>query len=240
MNSRWCIVAGPRSGSSWLENSIYEALRDQYPDAAKLMEIIHPHASVTNTMEIIQPSNNIIVHLGKQSGLKSYGDILHHAYDLINNANKNQALTCRVFNQEYYTSEQYHCFLDCLSLNGFQFIKLERNLLDRVISLYVAIVTDIWHRFDATESNNDYITVDLNRFMYFYKTLDEQDRIRQNMMSNFPHFTINYEQIDHEPELYNIPIKRNPKLVYQKTYDTPYQTKITNYDELLEAVKNVR
>lgn len=239
MNNRWCIVAGPRSGSSWLENSIYEALRDQDPDAAKLMEIIHPHASVANTMEITQPTNTIIVHIGKQSGLKSHSDILDHAYALIGNANKNQALTCRVFNQEYYTPEQYHSFLQCLLIHGFRFIKLERNLLDRVISLYVAIVTDIWHRFNGEESKNDSVTVNLNRFMYFYKTLAEQDKIRQNMMSNFPHVTINYEQIDHDVNLYNIPFKSNPKIVYQKTYDTPYHNKISNYNELLEAVKNV-
>ena len=49
MTHRWCIVSGPRTGSTWFERCIHASLLDVDSSAQKLQEFIHPHVAFDNT-----------------------------------------------------------------------------------------------------------------------------------------------------------------------------------------------
>jgi LPS sulfotransferase NodH len=243
MHNRWCIFTAPRSGSTWLEHSIHAALQETDARAEKLMEIIHPKSSLHYTT-IINNNTLTVIHRKQYNLLNKY-DIYHNAYKLIKQSDPMQSLTCRVFNQEHFSSNEYLNFLLHLQEYGFKIVNLERDLLDRTISLYFANETNVWHRINnSLETDNEAdtckLTIDIPTFVYFYIAMLKDNVLRQVILKNLSHIKINYETLDQDIILHNIPFKINMSVTYLKTYKKPYKDLIINYDEMIGAVKDVR
>jgi hypothetical protein len=211
--------------------------------AEKLMEIIHPKSSLHYTT-IINNNTLTVIHRKQYNLLNKY-DIYHNAYKLIKQSDPMQSLTCRVFNQEHFSSNEYLNFLLHLQEYGFKIVNLERDLLDRTISLYFANETNVWHRINnSLETDNEAdtckLTIDIPTFVYFYIAMLKDNVLRQVILKNLSHIKINYETLDQDIILHNIPFKINMSVTYLKTYKKPYKDLIINYDEMIGAVKDVR
>lgn len=234
MHNRWCIISGPRSGSTWLENSIYEYLKAKDNIAQKLLEFIH-----LNNVMLLDSVNNIRIFEIENRHLNSFDEKLQTAYRLIENANVKQSLTCRVFNENYFTSSEYLDFFLHLQKYGFKFINLERDLLDRAISLYFAIETGVWHRIKDSHlsTNTDTkLLVDLPKIVDYYLFMHKSYILRQQILNNLPHVVVNYKTSYQDLKLHNIPFKEDTNLQILKTYEKPYKDLIINYDEVINMI----
>jgi hypothetical protein len=249
MNHRWCIIAGPRSGSRWLEDSIWAHFYNITKFAIRLGEFIHPDLNGSGSM--ILGKSKILLHSSSSENNKSKDLqlLLNHQTDLIINSNLKQPMTMRVFCQDWnYSADEYLDFFQKIRNCGFNFISLDRNIFDRAISWYVMEHTGIHHRFmrdenDMYTSNNgeqfnvttEKITVDINEFLSRYNQCKTDTRARLDMEYMLSVKKVSYDNLVQNCIDNNIPISKNISI--KKLYDVSYQDKIDNWDELLEAVK---
>lgn len=250
MNNRWCIIAGPRSGSRWLEDSIWAHFFNITKFAQRLGEVIHP--LVGNKYPPILNKNNTL-HLNEDCKDTQQADnlklFLKQQTDTILKGNINQPLTMRVFCQTWhYTIEEYLDFFQQIQKHGFNFISLERNVFDRAISWYIMETTGIQHRLVKENSNvytswntkqsnilSEKITVDVQKFLELYEVCEIDNKARLDLSYMLPVKNITYENLIQDCIDNNIPIAAN--VAINKLYDESYQDKIQNWDELVTAVQ---
>lgn len=250
MNNRWCIIAGPRSGSRWLEDSIWAHYFEITRFAQRLGEVIHPIAG-NKCPPLLGKANMLYqnedcLHYGAAENLHSF---LKQQTDIIIKSNPIQPLTMRVFCQSWhYSAEEYVDFFEKMQQCGFYFISLDRNIFDRAVSWYMMESTGIQHRMsrekidvytswsgNKTNAPTDSITVDVEKFLEFYKLCDIDNKLRLDMNYVLPVKHVNYETLIQDCADNNIPTSTN--IAIKKTYDLPYKDKIANWEELMEAVK---
>jgi hypothetical protein len=250
MNNRWCIIAGPRSGSRWLEDSIWTYFFNITSFAQRLGEVIHPLAG-NKYPPFLNKNNNLYLteeykNNHQADNLKLF---LKQQTETILKGNIAQPLTMRVFCQTWhYTIEEYLDFFQQIEKHGFNFISLERNVFDRAISWYIMEITGIQHKLVKENSNvytcwngkeinilSEKITVDVLRFLELYKLCEIDNKARLDINYILPVKKITYENLIQDCMDNNIPIATN--IAIKKLYNESYQDKIHNWDDLVSAVQ---
>ena len=238
MNNRWCIISGPRSGSRWLEDSIWAYFYNDTKFAQRLHEVIHP--IVGNKYPPLLNESNILYLTNQYKDNGQHNDLslfLKQQTDTILKGNINQPLTMRVFCQTwYYSTEEYLDFFLKMKNHGFNFISLDRDISDRAISWYFMETTGITHNYKQIDTikEEEKIIVDTTRFLELYDLCKIDHQTRISVTSLLPVKKITYENLLQDCADAQIPLATN--VAIKKTFKTPYQDKIKNWDELVNAV----
>ena len=252
MNNRWCIIGGPRSGSRWLEDSIWAYFFNNNRFAQRLSEVIHP--LVGNLCQVIVGNSGCLSLKDNKDAVEApdFGKFLKQQTDLILQGDINQPLTMRVFCQTWhYTNEEYLDFFKKMQTHGFNFISLERNLFDRALSWYIMDMTSVQHKLVNKDTvvyttlsgdrqphlGLDNITVDVEKFLEFYTLCGIDDQTRKDIEYFLPVKSVTYENLIQDCNRQNIPIANNVAIT--KLYESGYKDKIKNYQDLVEAVSQL-
>jgi len=245
MHKRWCIIAGARSGSTWLENIIYDSM-GMLPAKIKLGEYL---LQTPQSFDYELDQNNNIIETPHKFTMKSSYNFLKQRTHLVSVSNIDQALTMRIFVRLMQLPNfDYATFLSTLIDRNFKMISLYRNIFDKSISWYFMEHTGNIHRwisdsdtgyYSTTQGIKDWsrvpslepITVDISRWKttLWASYQDEIERKKMASLLNCP--TINYETLIKDCSTVNIEV--TPVSIV-KTYDISYKDCILNYDELLD------
>jgi organic radical activating enzyme len=248
--NRWCIIAGARSGSTWLEEMIWLG----FPKGHYYMKLGEPleHSAAY----ISSSKHNVGVRLNEAGyvtvGKSNTDDVAiskeeHYkkTYNTIAAGDRKQPVVMKIFCQDWkYSEAEYTQFLGMLQRVGYKFISLERNIVDRAISWWVMEHTKKVHRwrqgeklvystpesFDEQGYPSDKITIDTRTWSDYYALTAKEDSAKSRILQKFNHVTVNYETLIDDCLKNNIPIWQYTSI--QKTYDQEYKYMISNYDEL--------
>lgn len=248
MYNRWCIVAGPRSGSTWLELLLIEHLKfiKQYP--TNLGEFFH--LAVAKKEQFILDKYNYI-----RVGYRQYNETDQEIYEdrlsmLLANDTK-QSLAMRLFPQNYTFN-----FIDYTSLAkkiqdcNFKFISLYRNIFARAISWSVMDHSSIMHLFK--ENNFEFYTLTTGikektaiepfyicpkKFTSFLLLSVQDDISRRIINDEVDAVEINYDNLI--PDIKNLGITVLPTSIHP-VYEIPYDKLIINYDQLLDIFHKLK
>jgi hypothetical protein len=250
MSNRWCIVAGPRSGSTWLELLLIEHLRLNRKNPIKLGEFFHLAVAKKEKFILV---NNYIISDDKSEDLKYLTDqeIYENRLSMLSNNDRNQSLTMRLFPQNYIFN-----FIDYINLArkiqdcNFKFISLYRNIFDRAISWAAMDQSSIIHLFKENNSQihtttigtKEKITIEPfyicpKKFTNFL-LLTVQDDIGRRMINDIvDSVEINYDNL--VPEIQNLGINVLPTNIYP-VHEISYDKLIKNYDQLLDIFHKLK
>lgn len=257
IGKRFCILASPRSGSTLLEEILFKIVRQHathdYP-AYNLMEFLHlsKHGYYTSTGEVEVFDAEFDSEVREEFRQKIYKMIL----------DPNYCFVLRIFPQEWMkTHLNLFDLLTQLKNNGFIFVYLKRNFFDRLISLNVAQVTNIWHRSIQKENiilsandehipvpkadelqyfkyivNSNTINIEIDRLFKTFYHLKMADYYNNVYEKDFSDIVINYETFYEDLQKANIPVIEKP--TQQKLYgNISYSSLINNYDEIIEQLE---
>jgi hypothetical protein len=251
MFNRYCIIAGARSGSTWLEEMIYNGFNTSY--RIKLGEPLehsadyfkssgHNHTVVlhdTGFLRLSRLQNKIFEHKI---------EYLDYLIDTIKSGNPRQDIVLKVFPQDWkYSEEDYIKFLTVLQDLGFQFINLHRKVTDRAISWQIMEQSKIVHRWDdghklffskhgGIDNNvkdlaSKSIILDPKVFIDYMNLTNAEDNLISRVSTQFNGINVNYETLVEDCIANSIPITTLTKV--QKLYATPYKDSILNYNEIV-------
>lgn len=234
MNNRWCIISGPRTGSTWLEHLIWTYFKKENDKSVHLGEILFPPIS-KQWFYKLDENNYIIQKTGGYLGNNLYNDVV----DLLKSSNVSQPIVLRVFTQaELYSKEQYIDFFHDLEKLGFKFISLNRNVFDRAVSLYFMEQSKIVHRWDDTNgyfytnldgqivkniSEQSAHIIDENKFHDAYNRCNDFINLQQEIVNHINHIKVNYETMIEDCLIEQIP---HIQPTIKKTYNESYSDKI--------------
>jgi hypothetical protein len=237
--NRWCILGSPRTGSNRLEEAIFLK-----------MPIIH-NAKKIMLKEFLQHDTQWYVdNTGKDEiyNLKNNDDFrvnFRNEMNLIMETQPEVGFVMRIFFEPWFGADiNYIEFLKTLETYNFKFIKLNRNLFDKILSLTVAEYTNLWQRTlnngiegfsingEHREANkNTKITIPMAKFArsYYYYT-KMYDYYLDLYSKHISYYDINYETMEEDCKKLNIPF--SDKNTFLKTYTDDYSEIIANYQEL--------
>lgn len=240
MHKRWCIIAGPRTGSSCLENMIYRYWKRLDPTAVMLGEVIN---SVLGIKRPVQIDSSRLLYRGEEELTKVQPyELITYAKNRILAANTDQPVVLRVFTQpEYFSESQYLYFFKQLESVGFKFISLNRNAFDRALSLYFMQTTKIVHRWKEDHGETistvqgEFINAELLNeetlhtihetwFDTIYNRCNDYISLQEKICSKLNHIKINYETMKEDCIIDQIP---HADPVIEKTYKKSYRDKMT-------------
>ena len=252
MFSRWCIIAGARSGSTWLEEMIYNSFIKDF--GIKLGE---PLAHSADYFKSSGHDHTVILHdtgflrLGRLQNkiFANKTEYLDYLIDTFKQGSPVQNIVLKVFPQDWkYSEEDYIRFLTVLQDLGFKFINLHRKITDRAISWQIMEQSKIVHRwndgnklFFSTHSGIDNnvkdlstnsITLDPRIFIDYMNLTYAEDKLISKVSAQFNGITVNYETLVQDCINNSIPIETTTKV--QKLYLTAYKDSIVNYNEIVD------
>lgn len=232
MNHRWCILASPRSGSTFLEERIFNQIKPQESTvpAWKLAEFLHwEWYTYRNAGKII-------------NGISTFDSEIrtkHRNYVLKIITGADIPMTMRIFPQHWHKDYiDLDEFFTTLQKNKFRFIHLRRNFKDRMISLCVAQATEYWHTANRELDNNkgepasedNKATISMEILAKNYYDMRMTDFYLEQFVKTFPGEIINYETMQEDCERIGIIDVVPP--IYQKTYSADYSNLISNFAEV--------
>jgi hypothetical protein len=244
---RYCIIAGPRSGSTWLESIVFKNLENKNMNPARLGEFFQP--DVAKNEQFVLSENNQIVP-GKKEWTSDQ-EIFKDRMSMILAGDYNQSLTMRLFTQDYFF--EYIDYLEVaktLNACNFKFISLHRDIFSRALSWVVMDQTSIIHLFKV--SNIEYHTTfqglkvktDVEPFWVCPRNFTRillmavRDDIGRRMISDIVDAVeINYDTISNDIE--QLGFNMIDTTIFT-VHELPYSTLITNYDQLLDIYKKFK
>jgi hypothetical protein len=237
--NRFCIITGPRSGSTWLELMIYEALKNKYNNTVRLGEFFNPglqeHENYTSINGLIE-----------QSATKSItSDFFKIRLNLLLDNSHSQPAVLRYFPQSYYYNYNYTDLLNRIIDVNFRCITLYRNVLERALSWCLMETTKYIHKFSDRYTINDnnvirsvkdlvekavyidvkHFEVKLNQCIEDHSNIVALQKISDAVI-------LNYDTLINDCIINNIPIKED--IYIHKLRTTPNDKIISNYDELIK------
>jgi hypothetical protein len=244
---RYCIIAGPRSGSTWVEFILLGHLRLKNINAVRLGEFFHPHVAKFEQF-ILSPDKFIIS--GKKEWLTDF-ETISGRISMILESDVSQSLTIRLFPQEYaFDFINYSDVAKQLKLRNFKFISLYRNIFSRAISWATMEHTSIVHKFnergiqyhstyvgDIPKKSVDPITICPANFTRILLMTIRDDISRRIISESVGAVEIDYDNL--EKDLKKIGVSIRPTHM-ELTHDVPYDKLITNYDQLLDIYNKLK
>ena len=227
--NRWCILGTPRTGSHLLEQAIFLGM----PKINNELKIsLREHLQLDYHWYYDDSGKD-------QTHRYKYEDEFRVAFrkNMLNimKSNADVGFVLRVFFEPWFGSEKnYVNFLRTLEQQNFNFIKLERNLFDKIISLTMSDYTNVWHRTIYSPNEEglaESVTIPLPKFAknYYYYT-KMYDYYLDLYSKDMNCLTVNYETLEEDCKKLNIPFSYNT--TYVKTYKDEYAGIIKNYQEL--------
>ena len=248
MNNRWCIIAGARSGSTWLENLIFESF-SKHTNPIRLSEYLL--SPFLNTF--LKDENNWIC----EKNIPIFpltndetAQIIQDRIETICTSTIEQSVVMRVFIRPDQTPGiDYDVFFKKLADSNFKFVTLYRDIFDKSLSLYFMENTGVVHRWGNSKETYYYntthgqkkpsdvselkpLTVNIGHWLrnLYNSYIDEM--LRKKMTAKLDCPTVRYEILIDDCYANNIPI--GPTEI-MKTYEFSYKDYILNYDELVQA-----
>jgi len=258
MSERWCIIAGARSGSTWLEEMIFNSFPNKFYQMKLGEPLEHSEdyfkSSGHNHTVMLNPSGFIKLGRLENHMFKDQIEYVDYLIDIFNKGDTRQNLVLKVFPQVWkLPKEQYIRFLHTLEHLGFKFINLNRKITDRAISWQVMQQRKIVHKwndygskfFSTIEGNTNIVepkvnSIDLDiKIFYDYLNLTlAEDNVKDEILKNFNYVSVNYETMVSDCVSNDIPINRITKV--QKLYASEYQELISNYDKIVDETNKLQ
>jgi len=242
-STRWCIIGGPRTGSTWLESLISKPLRPQ-PNFIQLSEFFEYSNQLNFKLDEI---NNLML-INESSSITDPQELFSSRLEMITQANNDQCAVMKLFLKPYnFPNLNYIDLLHTLKKYNFKFLVIKRNILDRAVSWYLANYTKVMHKsivrgkiILSTQDrgriegnvNIDNITVDINQFKDLYSLLLQEAPILNQLITEFNIPTIHYSTLTQDLSLHKIPFGWSNLL---KLYTLPHNEFITNYNDVIDA-----
>lgn len=240
---RYCIIAGPRSGSTWLESIVFKNLENKNMNPARLGEFLQPE--VAKNEQFVFSENNRIIPGKHEYEWTSDQDVFNNRMSMMLASNRDQSLTMRLFPQNYFF--EYIDYLETAKLLktcNFKFISLHRDTFSRALSWAVMDQTKIVHLFKVqdiqyhTTFQGPKVKTNIEPFWVCPRNFTRillmavRDDISRRMISNtVESVEINYSTISNDIEQLGFDIIDTTIF---PVYELPYSTLITNYDQLLD------
>jgi hypothetical protein len=244
---RYCIVAGPRSGSTWLEFILIEHLKSIKMNTTRLGEFLQP--IVARNEQFTLSNNNNIVY-GKQEWVTDQ-ETFEGRLAMILTGNHSQSITMRLFPQNYFFN-----FVDYIDVAkkfttcNFKFISLYRNIFARALSWAVMDQSSIIHLFNVNniqyhttfQGNKEKTSVEpfyvcpIN-FTRILLMAVRDDIVRRLISEVVEVVNVDYDNLNHD--LQQIGITINPTQI-SPVHELPYNKLITNYDQLLDIYQKLK
>lgn len=238
---RYCIIAGPRSGSTWLEFMLIEHLKSINTQSVRLGEFLQP--VVAKNEQFILADNNNIVH-GKQQWATDQ-ETFNGRLSMILQNNHRQSITMRLFPQNYFFNfVDYIDVAKKLTSCNFTFISLYRNIFERALSWAVMDQSSIIHLFNVNNTQfhttfrgkQEKTMVDPFRVCPTNFTrillMAVQDDINRRLIDDvLPTIKLDYDNLEQDIQQLNVtalPTQISP------VHELPYKSLIINYDQLLD------
>jgi hypothetical protein len=247
MFERWCIIAGPRSGSTWLELIVLSHLQSKKMNTQRLGEFLHP--GVAKHEQFVLSSSNQILY-GKKQWPSDQETFEGRMLMLLAN-DPTQSITMRLFPQNYYfESIDYIDVVNKLTTCNFRFISLYRNLFARAVSWAVMDHTSIVHLFK--ENNSQYHTTHYGRkekitvesiqicprnFTRILLLVVRDDISRRMINEAVSVVEIDYDKL--EQDIQQLKINVLPTQIFP-VHELPYNKLITNYDQLKDIYDKLK
>jgi hypothetical protein len=246
---RYCIVAGPRSGSTWIEGIILRHLQYKKLNPQRLGEFFHP--VVAKDEQFILSSSNHIVHGNKE--WLSYQETFKGRMSMLLANNPTQSLTMRLFPQDYFFN--FIDFIDVakkLESCNFKFISLHRNIFERALSWAVMDHTGIIHLFKNKENNSQYhttfhgnkeksivaaIQICPKNFTRIMLMAVQDDIVRRLISEVVEVVEVDYDNLKHDLQQIGVAIYSTDIL---PVHELPYNKLITNYNQLLDIYQKLK
>jgi len=244
---RYCIIAGPRSGSTWLEFIVSGNLKYKNMKPQRLGEFFHPH--VAKTEQFVLSENNQIIP-GKQEYLSDQ-ETVNNRMSMIVAGDHEQSLTMRLFPQEYSFN-----FIDYLELAknleacNFKFISLHRDVFSRALSWAVMDQTSIVHLFkegdiqyhttfqgNRNKTNTEPFNICPKNFTRILLMVVRDDISRRMISDIVKPVEISYDNIPNDIRKLGFRIFNTHIL---PVHELPYNKLITNYDQLLDIYNKLK
>lgn len=246
IHSRWCIVAGPRTGSTYFEDMVYRQLRDSYPEF--------------NTLTL-----NEWLDWWWYQEITSDGNVLPAKYLPYDNPERkihidkaisifqttNRPVTLRIFPRSWHS--QHIDLVEVFNMllrNGFKFIYLKRNFIDQLLSYLVAQQTKIWHnkstgyRYTGENPINipkpeNKLVIELDNIPRHWFDLKTTCYLQNKYQKIISGETVNYETL--AQDAIKLGIHTGSTTIYRKTFlDNSYSDIIENYNEVMEIIELLR
>lgn len=159
---RYAVLGVPRSGTQLLESFIKYSLSKQYDNVADLQEIFTTQACLVNTLTL---DNNNLISISDGSDVKAYDalKVSRHRLQLIQDADMNQPLTCRVFLDNRMSSISFVDGIKLLQSLNFKFIHINRRFDHKILSAIFAKESFIFSTFKNTMR----LTIDIDELKSF-------------------------------------------------------------------------
>lgn len=238
MHNRWCIVSGPRTGSTWLERMIYQYWKSIDDNAIRCDELCDIDIGTKFPVEL----NNLgyLVKTENPIDCKSVRNLMERNLEYFKKANKNQPIVLKLFVQLLKANkDDYIFFLTELEKLGFKFINLNRILFDKSLSYYFMMTTKIVHRYtennitfysttnstNTNEVSTDKLEIDFYYFEGWYRMMEKDVQAQNEICEMFRSKTIpiNYETLLEDCLIEQVPHKFVNVI---KTYEENYKEKI--------------
>lgn len=244
---RYCIVAGPRSGSTWLEFLLLEDMLDNKLNPTRLGEYFQPDVAKNEQFKL--SITNQIVH-GRQQW-ETAQETVEGRLLMLQQGNRDQSLTMRLFPQNYFFN-----FVDYIDLAkkvsdcNFKFISLYRDIFSRAVSWAVMDQSSIIHLFNV--NNIQYYTTfqgkkEKTNIEPFYVCPKNFTRIllmavRDDISRRLINEVVDAVEIDYdnlEQNIQQLNINVLPTQIFP-VHELPYDKLITNYDQLLDIYHKLK
>lgn len=164
---------------------------------------------------------------------------------------KTRLAICPVYGFKMFFFQVYHPqpFLRWLVTNNWKIIHVQReNILQQSLSNIVATQTNYWHRRNEESNPNDSIFIDPQKLLKVLNNRILWKNREKKLIQDYEHFTISYEKnladennwqpaADDAFEYLGLKTA-HVETTLKPTYGKPYASVISNYDELMETVKN--
>lgn len=248
MHNRWCIIAGPRSGSTWLEFIFLEHLKSINKNSLRLGEFFHLSIAKHEQFELTKNNHIITGH----EHFDSDELLFNNRLSMIAKNDNSQFLTMRLFPQNYiFDFIDYVNVVSVLKNSNFKFISLYRNIFDRAVSWSVMEKTHIVHLFKINniEHHTTYLgerkKTLMDPFYLCTKTftkfllLSLQDDINRRILGNIVGaIEVNYDTL--EQDIFSNFGFKLPITKIQQVHELPYHELVTNYDQLLNIYNTLK
>ena len=244
---RYCIVAGPRSGSTWLEFIVLSHLKSKKINTQRLGEFLHPVVAINE--QFILSNTNQIVYGKKQWA--TYQETFNGRMEMLLANDPTQSLTMRLFPQEYLFD--FIDFIDVakkLESCNFKFISLYRNIFARAVSWAVMDHTAIVHLFK--KNNSQYhitfhgkkeksivaaIQICPKNFTRIMLMAVQDDIVRRLISEVVEVVEVDYDNLKHDLQQIGVATYSTDIL---PVHELPYNKLITNYDQLLDIYQKLK
>ena len=244
---RYCIVAGPRSGSTWLEFILIEHLKSIKMNPTRLGEFLQP--VVARNEQFILSNNNNIVY-GKQQWVTDQ-ETFEGRLSMILTGNHSQSITMRLFPQNYFFN-----FVDYIDVAkkfttcNFKFISLYRNIFARALSWAVMDQSSIIHLFNVNniqyhttfQGNKEKTSVEPLYVCPINFTRILLMAVRDDISRRMINDAVSVVEIDYdnlEQDIQQLEINVLPTQIFP-VHDLPYESLITNYDQLMDIYHKLK